>query len=119
MCNIDEAQNSLGDQRCSSADECKGARNCSSSGWCQGDSQCPDEPSEEDKCSVNEELLVKCKTDNDCTGKRTCSRINDSCIGFSDCPNKYSEREKSGASTLALSSACGLLTLASMTAALH
>ena len=39
-CNIDEADNKLGPNKCSVNSECSGDRTCSSSSWCQGESNC-------------------------------------------------------------------------------
>jgi len=39
-CLIDEAQNTMGKNRCTSDNECAGQRTCSYAGWCHGESFC-------------------------------------------------------------------------------
>lgn len=39
-CDVDESQNPMGPNRCSSDDQCHGDRTCSPSNWCQGNSNC-------------------------------------------------------------------------------
>ena len=49
-CQIDEAINLGGANRCVDHSECSGARTCSEYGWCEGTSGCPD------ACEIDEAI---------------------------------------------------------------
>ena len=56
-CNINEANNAMGANRCDSSSQCDGNRTCSFSGWCEGQSDCPvvkKLTAHEIKCKINE-----------------------------------------------------------------
>ena len=80
-CNYDEAQNSLGANRCYMDNECAGARTCSDWGWCQGVSGCDVSPAPaapvNNACNYDEATNPmgpnRCTVSTECAGARTCS----------------------------------------------
>jgi len=70
-CQIDEAINFSGANRCFDHSECLGARTCSDYGWCEGTSGCPE------ACEIDEAINSlgpnRCDSDTQCAGARTCS----------------------------------------------
>merc|ERR1712038_2222228 len=81
-CQIDEAINMFGANRCVDHSECSGARTCSPNGRCQGTSGCPE------ACEVDEAINSmgpnRCDSDIQCAGARTCSS-DGWCEGDSGC----------------------------------
>ena len=70
-CQIDEAINLGGANRCVDHSECSGGRTCSEYGWCEGTSGCPG------ACEIDEAINSlgpnQCDSDIQCAGARTCS----------------------------------------------
>merc|ERR1712216_28603 len=99
-CQINEAHNRLGPNRCSHSGECHGRRYCSGYGWCHGEAECSgtddnttdgnlEELAGTNSCAIDESLsrygANKCKENSDCSGRRTCSSSG-WCQGRSECP---------------------------------
>ena len=96
-CQINEASNSLGPNRCQSNEDCQGERICSLAGLCEGESNCPipvptPTPSPASlkggSCDINEAYNPRgpsrCWDDSECQGYRMCS-YEGYCYGNSFC----------------------------------
>ena len=68
-CNIDEARNALGPNRCNQHSQCYGDRYCSASGWCNGSGNCPATPAPQKPAVVKSQpapqKVVVCKPKDD------------------------------------------------------